>query len=354
MNSARIRPLSFDHRVVRLTPEEGYVLSRLDRPVLRTEVAALVGMPPEKADAIVARLLEAGVIALDGDAARAAAAAERPASGSRSVAAVGSAPPAGPRRFRSTPDLDAEDRPSWGGPLRESAPPGAEPEEARAARELFERSLRGLAPSARAAKAQHAAGEELLALCHDPHPQVVLALLANSAFGPAQASVVAHYHQNATGLELLARHGELLRDPDVQRALLGNPRLTASLAERVHAAAALDELYQHAIDPALPAEVRRALGRALGARFGAATPGERADLVYWSDGKALAFLDGTPLDEETATYLGRRAITSTELVMRLAAHPGTPRSLLVALDQQPLVSGRRDLRELLRRHPNAR
>lgn len=352
MSTARLRPLSFDHRAVKLTPEEGYVFSRLDRPVLRTEVAALVGMPPEKAEAIVTRLLAAGVLAVDGEAA--APAAERPHSGSRAVAQDGATPPASPRRSRSAPAPEADDRPSCCGPLRESEPPGSVPAEALAARELYERSFRGLAPSARAAKAQHASGEELLALCHDPHPQVVLALLANAGFGPLHARIVAHFHQNATGLDLLARHGELLRDPDVQRALLGNPRLTPSLAERVHAAASLDALYQHASDPALPAEVRRALGPVLRARFGAATPRERADLVYWSEGKALAFVDGAPLDEETAAGLGRRAITSTELVIRLAAHPGTPRSLLVALDQQPLVAGRRDLRELIRRHPNAR
>gem|GEM_PF-7068280 len=366
MSTARLRPLPFDHRAVKLTPEEGYVFSRLDRPVLRSAIPALVGMPPEKAEAIVARLLAAGVLAVDGEVA--ATGAERPPSGSRAVApgaerrpsaagAVprsGTPPPASPRRRPSSPAPEAEGRASWCGPLRESEPPGSIPQEAVAARELYGQAFRGLTPSARAAKAQHATGQELLALCHDPHPQVVLALLANAGFGPLQARIVAHFHQNATGLDLLARHGELLRDPDVQRALLGNPRLTPSLAERVHAAASLDALYQHASDPALPAEVRRALGPVLRARFDAATPRERADLVYWSEGKALAFVEGAPLDAETAAALGRRAITSTELVLRLASHPGTPRSLLVALDQQPLVAGRRDLRELIRRHPNAR
>lgn len=331
-------------------------MSRLHRPVTRAEIATLVGLPPVRVESIVARLLEVGVLTegtmtdapARGDSADPRArpprrSSERPRTRSSSSAL----------RSSST-NVFGDDRPSIGGALRPTTPPGLAADEALAAREQYETACRGLTAPVRAKTAQHATGTELLAFCHDSHPQTVLALLANPAFAVVHARVVAHYHQNVTGLDLLARRADLLRDVLVQRAFLGNPRSTAALVEQVLAAATLEDLFQHVIDTNLAAELRQLVGEALRTRFGAASSRERADLVYWSEGRALECSGGWTLDEETATRIAQRPITSTELVTRLATYPGTPRALLVALDRQPFVAVRRDLRELIRRHPNAR
>lgn len=356
VSSSRLRPIPFDHLAVSLTPEEGYVLSRIVHPVTPAEVHAVVGMERARAEAIVNRLLTIGVLALDREG---EVASPSPSQGS-GVRRRGSSPAApelpGARDRRSSSRfaaLDGADSPGDGAP-RATDPPGPLPAAATGARARYEASFRGLNPSGRATKAQNATGSDLYALCYDPHPQVVLALLANPAFDTNHARVVAHAHQNASGLELLARDPRMLADVGVQRAYLGNPRLTAALLERVLAAASLTDLHQHATDVGLRAELQTTIGDALRNRFATAAAEEIADLVYWSDGEALAWGGGAPLSAGTVTRLSQRPITSEGLVRRLATYPGTPRSLLVVLDSQPYVLDRRDLRELIRRHPNAR
>ena len=71
-------------------------------------------------------------------------------------------------------------------------PEGNEPEEpAGTHRKLYETALHQLGPDERTARAKAAEDPELSALCFDPLPSVVHALLENPRFGLTQARLVA-------------------------------------------------------------------------------------------------------------------------------------------------------------------
>ncbi len=63
----RLRPAEIDLKSAKLTPEEGYVLSRLDGPIEASQIAAVTGLPAGKVDEIVRRLVAAGVLIPEGE-----------------------------------------------------------------------------------------------------------------------------------------------------------------------------------------------------------------------------------------------------------------------------------------------
>src|SRR5258708_1922029 len=68
-------------------------------------------------------------------------------------------------------------------------------------RQLFEAKLHSLSEDARAALASTAGEPELSALCFDPTPRVVRAVLENPRAGLPHARLIAAHHGNAAGLE---------------------------------------------------------------------------------------------------------------------------------------------------------
>src|SRR6185503_13371743 len=68
-------------------------------------------------------------------------------------------------------------------------------------RRLYEVEFRGLERDFRMHSARHAQGQKLLALCLDPEPQVIAAVLENATSGLEHARLVALHHKNEAGIE---------------------------------------------------------------------------------------------------------------------------------------------------------
>jgi len=62
VTGSRLKPAPIDLKAVVLTPEEGFVLSRLDGPVDADQIAGLTGLASDRVAAVVARLLEVGAL----------------------------------------------------------------------------------------------------------------------------------------------------------------------------------------------------------------------------------------------------------------------------------------------------
>src|SRR5712664_1148334 len=136
-----------DLRGLPLTPEEGFVASRLDGITDLHGLSVVTGLSPERIEAALERLVSLGAVS--------------------------------PHE-----DLDEGE-------------PVASDEPASAPRKLYETVLHQLAAEERAARAKAAEEPELSALCFDPLPAVVHALLDNPRFGLPQARLVAAHHRTA-------------------------------------------------------------------------------------------------------------------------------------------------------------
>lgn len=219
--------------------------------------------------------------------------------------------------------------------------------------QLYRMRFRDLDPTVRAARARGARDADLIALCLDPDPQVIAALLENPLFGLVQARLVAHWHRTGSGLEILSRRAELVRDSQVQRRLLTNPQLPEPVLVRLLARRRLGELYRLATDRDLPERTRTQIRATLRTRFmNASTPEERAELVVVTEGRVLALLGGCSFDGRTAQLIGARSSATALLVQNLAHFSPTPPPLLLKLLNQPVVRRQPALRLLLLRHPN--
>ena len=360
-----LKPLPFDVRSAPLKPEEGFVLSRIDQPVYARDLAAMTGLPPDRIDRIVARLVEFGAVAIgvgDVPVRRSIANLRIPQGHSESPPVPESVatgrgrdstahlhPATAKPRAPSTARNSHQERAGSGIRARTSTPPPP----TTAGLQLFEREFAKLSALERANRAQRADGDELVALCHDPHPQVIHALMANPRFSSRFARLVALYHRNPSGLELLARDRHLLADPMVQLCLLLNPHLTEPILERLTRRVTLGDLHRLGTDSRVPDDIRKAIVHKLRDRFNAADGEQRADLVYWSDGRALELLRGCTFDERTTSLLCRMTYTNPQLVRRLAAFQGTPSALLTALMNQAIVQECPELRSAIVAHPNA-
>src|SRR5207245_11504096 len=112
--------------------------------------------------------------------------------------------------------------------------PEAADEPAGVRRELYETSLRQLPPEERATRAKLADEPELSALCFDPLPAVIHALIDNPRLGLPQARLVASHHRTPAGLEALAARPAVAADAAGRRALLRSPQLSTALPRPRH------------------------------------------------------------------------------------------------------------------------
>jgi hypothetical protein len=302
-----------------LTPEEGFVAYRLDGATDLQGLAVATGLPLERVEAALEKLVSLGAVSPRPDTPR-----EVPAE-----------PPAEP---------DSEDD--------EDAEPTDEPA-AGTHRNLYETSLRQLAPDERAAKAKAAEEPELSALCFDPLPAVVHALLDNPRFSLSQARLVAAHHGTPAGLEALAARAAFAADAGVRRALLRNPQLPASLLRRLYGGRRLLEQHKLVVSRDVPEQTRRAARELLRGRFSTAEAEERVEVIVKTEGRCLASLAGLPVDGKTAALLCGRTYTSTLLVQNISRWAACPPSLIAHLLKQELVRRSPPLKLQLQRHPNA-
>jgi hypothetical protein len=302
-------------RELPLTPEEGFVATRLDGATDVHGLSLVTGLPRDRVEAALEKLVSLGAV-----------------------------PP------REAPG-DAEP---------EEKEPDDEEEEAEAAeakagthRALYESSLGALAAEERMARAKAAEEPDLSALCYDPLPGVVHALLENPLFGPPQARLVAAHHRTAAGLEALASRAALAADLGVRRGLLRNPVLPAGLLRRLLGGRRLLEQHKLIVSRDVPEQTRRGAREVLRTRFASAEAEERVEVIVKTEGRCLASLTGLPIDGKTTALLCGRPYSSTLLVQNISRWAAAPPALIAHLLKQEIVRRAPALRLLLQRHPNA-
>jgi hypothetical protein len=205
---------------------------------------------------------------------------------------------------------------------------------------------------ARAELARRAQGNELLALCLDPDPRVIDAVLQNATSGLAHARLAARHHKNPAGLEFIVKRAPLLRDTQVQRALLANDQLSDGLLRRVLGQKPLRELYRAATNREIPERNRLGSRGVLRTRFASAQPEERVEFIVTTEGRCLAYLSGATFDGKTTAMLCARQYNSTLFVQNLARFSACPPLLLIHLSKQPFVKRSQALKRMLLQHPN--
>ncbi|NVJ17983.1 hypothetical protein [Myxococcus sp. AM010] len=351
---------SVDLRTLALSPEEGFVLSRLDGATPARNLPALTGLPPERLRIILSRLVTQGAL-LPTPASSPARPATSPPVASEPQRR---APPAAIEPEADLPVLDLtplDAAPEADLPPQDaaSAPAAAtdaedEPEVALGNyRQLFELRLHPLPEDQRIAHAHAAEDPVLSALCFDPVPAVIKAVLENARTGLPHARLVARYHRNPVGLEALCARAAFAADTGVRRWLVRNPQLPASLFRRLWSARRLMELHKVGNDRDVPESTRRAAREVLRQRFASGPAEEKVELILNTEGRALAALIGLPVDGKTASLLCGRTYRSPMLIQNIARWSAAPPALIAHLLKQEAVRRQPPLRLLLTRHPNA-
>jgi hypothetical protein len=261
-------------------------------------------------------------------------------------------PPLAPEPQPEPVDPETEQDPGQDG----AAPAGNTPEVTAADeanyRKLFETTLHDLTVDERTALAQKVTGAQLMALCYDPHPGVIRAVIENATSGLAHARLIASAHHSSAGLDHLARRAEFLRDAQLQRRLLCNLHLPESLFKRITATKPLGELFKLTTNRDLTEKSRNQARVAMRTRFNTAPSEERVDVIFRTEGRVLPMLTGLTLDSHAATLMCRRTYTSVLLIQNLARFPACPPQVLSHLLHQPLVKRQANLRTMLLQHPN--
>ena len=361
--------------------DERRLLAQLDEPALLRELVLRTGLNVETVTELLAVLEHRGAVSVeDGDAPVSPPAGRRPQtrparpvqqpldlpdgvepwSGEDMADGISSVAPPELRGAERDADLEEHDGASDESAEPDEEEPDSSPEVPDAAREaadrnyrlLYERDLRPLETDARIARARVANDAELLALCFDPDPKVVAALLENTAFGPVAARLVAAHHTNARGLEILARRLDLLRDAQVQRGLLKNGQLPDGVLSRIIGTKPLRDVYRFSVDRDVPERTRLRVRAQLRVSFSRSEPEERAALLIKTEGRALMHLSGCTFDSRTTQMLCARSMFSALFIQNLARFGATPPLLLSKLVQLPNVRRQPQLRALLLRHSN--
>jgi hypothetical protein len=219
-------------------------------------------------------------------------------------------------------------------------------------RQLYEHKFRPLTVDQRVDAARKASGPDLLALCFDADPKVVSGLLENHHLGLDHVRLVAFHHRTTTGLEMLSRRNDWLKDNLVERRLLRNPQLGDLVLGRIVGPKRVFPVYKICIDRDIP-DLTRAKARGhLRAKWGKATSEERSDLLLRTEGRCLILMTGCTFDSKTTAILCGRPINSMIFIQCLAKFAATPPALLAHLYKQPFVRKNPPMRKLLLQHPN--
>ena len=297
---ANIRRKTLDIRTLRLSPAEGFVLSRLDAPLSIDQLVALTGLDAGSVESIVETLASQGAIDVD----------------------------------RPAPHASGESS-------------------TREYQRLYETVFQGMDRDQRIARAQTTPdAAELFALCLDPEPQVIAAVLSNPRSGLAQGRMIAQHHHTHAGLDQVGRRNELVSDQQVQRRLLVNPQLPDALLRRIVNSKQLADVYKLSVDHDLPERSRVMTRELLTRKFMLASPDERAALLVKTDGRCLVTLVNCALDARTTQLLTAKTSYTTLFIQHLARWTATPPALLKHLLKQPVVRQNMGLRKLLLKHPN--
>lgn len=321
-----------------LDAQEGFLLSRLDGATAVEDLPFLTGLPEDRVQGILDRLVSTGTIRPN------AAAGESAVTGSESESDTGS-----DEALDTAPDEDLAFEDSPGDDEAADSDPGRDGNW----RGLFERELRPLDEDARVGMARHVEHDRLQALCYDPSPKVISALLENQRFGLEQARLVATHHRTGAGLDALGRRSQFVRDRQVQRMLFRNAQTPQSLLARVLQSYRLAEIYRLTSSRESTDRVRSESKKRFRKKFPQSSAEERVQLILKTEGRCLPMLVGIALGGRAAALLCRRPLSSTLLIRNLARWPSTPPPVLQHMARQPAVKRSPVLRNEILRHPNA-
>lgn len=323
------------------------------------ELALSIGLPVAEVRSIAARLARLGLIDPEDDEPEpapapppAASAAEPPPR--RSLTPLPSSPsrsePA--PRLEPTEDAEALAAEASAGASEEAELPRENAEETREYRKLFETELRPLSVDERVSLAKRCTGARLFALCFDPDPGVIAALLENDAATLEHARLVAFHHRDSRGLDELLCRASLAADAQVNRRLIHNPATTEAMLRRLLGNKRLLEVYRLLVDRDLPERSRLAVRTLFRAKYARSSPEERVELVWSTEGRVLALVPDLTFDGRTTQILCTKSFVSVMLIQSLARFSAAPPALLAHLLRQPMVKRQVHLKNQLLKHPN--
>jgi hypothetical protein len=340
-----------------LTAEEGFVLSRLDTGHTRDQVVELTGLAPARVEQILALLEDKGLVVSDVPSMRPIMATIPDAGFDGELPGAFAEPADDEATTPSLPPSAPSSPPSMEPPPWSEPPPRQELEldpnlHDPTFRKLYDLRLRALPLEKRIALAGRQTREALFALCLDPEPVVIRAVLMNPELVRSHARVIALNHADPSGLELLASTRDLLEDAQVEWLLLRNAHLPTELATRILAPKGLNAVFDVWVDEGA-AESARAVARELvRARYATAPAEERAAIIWGTEGSVLPALAGLTLDTRTVTVLCSRSYTSIVFVRNILKFGACPAMLLGYLSKQGLVRRNPQLKSMLLAHPN--
>jgi len=344
-----IRPRAVDFRGLKLSAEEGFVLSRVDAPLSIKDIVSLTGLAEERVVEIVERLASEGAVEIGGEggssaptssAAGAPVEAAADESGESDESAEGEDDTAG-----ADVDLRLDEEES-------EADKQASATDERAYRKVYEEIFRVMEPEVRAKAALTADGSHLMALCLDADPQVIQGVLTNPRSGFAHARMIAIHHRTAIGLEMIAKRHELLVDGQTQRRLLCNPLLPDTLLRRIVSPKPLGEVYKIAINREIPERSRIRAREQMQKKFMLASADERSALLMKTEGRCLIHLVNCALDSRTTQIMCAKTVYTPLFIQNLSRWSATPPVLLAHLLKQPSVRQNPGMKKMLLKHPN--
>lgn len=209
-----------------------------------------------------------------------------------------------------------------------------------------------MTPEERAKLAAEGDAATMRALCHDPLPRVITALMENPNFSVNEARIIAREHGTGVGLGLLAHNARMIADPEVRRRMIRNPHVSAQVVATLLRGKPLQAVYQVSISHDVPENSRSFARSELRRAFSERSPDEKAALIIKTEGRVLSLIVGVALDGRTIAILIGRSAMSAMLIRNLAQWPTTPPPVLGHLLKMPQVQRDKSLSQALQRHPN--
>jgi hypothetical protein len=329
-----------DFTELSLDPDTSQLLGLMDGRLSVSELAVLVGVSPARVALVVASLESQGAL-------EAGEVREAPTAGlvlddepTDETSAPVETPP-------EAPAAAADDEPE---PSAQAV--AALGKKLASFRQLYETQLHHLPVDARVALAKQSEEEVLAALCLDPEPPVVRAVMENARAGLEHARLIAEHHRNPVGLEAVVARAELGRDAQVRRFLLRNNQASDIILRRILSPLPLAKLFQVNLSRENSERAKRLAREVFRQRWQQSQGEETAGLVFQTEGRCLLMLIGLHLDQAATAFLCRRTYTSSLLVQNLARFPTTPPGLIKHLFHQSIVRRAPHLKKLLTQHPN--
>lgn len=201
--------------------------------------------------------------------------------------------------------------------------------------------------------ARTAGPQEFPALLHDVRPDVLLALLDNSAFDQTHLCLLMERKElPAEFLEEIARHKSFLKSYRVKRALAFHPHVPRLVGMRLLRELYLLDLVQLSLQPSVHAELRRQAEEMLIARLPQIALGQRIMLARRGPGRVAAALLADPQLQILQVALDNPFLTEAH-VLRVLAREKLPPTVVAAIAHHRKWSQLYNVRMALVRHPAA-